>query len=469
MPGKRAEGKRRNNCKNDGRNTKRRGGGGYGGGHGGGSYQYQPKRGGAGILLTCEVGRERKCQLEGIDILTHYYRLSCGVGDGDGDGDGTNANTNTKAGADQKGDIEPAPNATPKKTLSLDEEIRLLQRGVSTEEVLNTDTTATVLNTDLNNNSHQHNAFPKRKQIKKSSLFTVYETGCRGTVVLMFNENAAAKFINGKSNGNGANNSEDTAVEKEESETAVVAKESNVDQTITCTNDAPTNTTKNETEVPNTTATINTNTTTTITNANVATKDRFNPLAIMQRIIANICQPHGNAAKNNDAPSSRFVTRMIPLQTTCFAKISDIELAAKELIDTYLTTTRTIDNDNKHQPVIETETKAVVDKEKVRKKRKRTFAIQFHKRICSSVSRTDVITAVAALMDPELYDVDLKHPEYTIIIEVCRTLVGMSIVPTGDGGTDGCNGDISPEIRKLPSFEKFNVLELRQFVENDQT
>ena len=37
-----------------------------------GKRKFNPKRGGPGILMTCEQGREHKCEREGVDILQYY-------------------------------------------------------------------------------------------------------------------------------------------------------------------------------------------------------------------------------------------------------------------------------------------------------------------------------------------------------------------------------------------------------------
>jgi hypothetical protein len=88
-------------------------------------YQQNPKRGGPGVLLTCETGREVKCQREGLDILNHYCHSSATV---------------------TKKDNETAS------SLNLEEELKMLR---------------------------------SRKTANASSLFGVYDTGCRGSVFAM--------------------------------------------------------------------------------------------------------------------------------------------------------------------------------------------------------------------------------------------------------------------------------------------
>jgi hypothetical protein len=88
-------------------------------------YRQNPKRGGPGVLLTCETGREVKCEREGLDILNFYSHTSTTV---------------------TKKDNETAS------SLTLEEELRMLR---------------------------------SRKTSDSSSLFSVYDTGCRGSVFAM--------------------------------------------------------------------------------------------------------------------------------------------------------------------------------------------------------------------------------------------------------------------------------------------
>ena len=43
-----------------------------------GKSKWQPKRGGPGIILTCETGRDFKAKREGLEILNYYYKLTNG-------------------------------------------------------------------------------------------------------------------------------------------------------------------------------------------------------------------------------------------------------------------------------------------------------------------------------------------------------------------------------------------------------
>jgi hypothetical protein len=99
-------------------------------------YQQNPKRGGPGVLLTCETGREVKCQREGLDILNHYCHSS----------------TTTVTKKDNETETENENETETASSLNLEEELKMLR---------------------------------SRKTANASSLFGVYDTGCRGSVFAM--------------------------------------------------------------------------------------------------------------------------------------------------------------------------------------------------------------------------------------------------------------------------------------------
>ena len=115
-----------------------------------GKRRNNPRRGGPGILMTCETGRETKCEREGIDILNHYSSsASC--------------SPLTEQQQQQPKDDDSSENKTTKTTettttstkLSLEEELKMLR---------------------------QQQKSPKKRG---GGMFQVYETGCRGSVFVM--------------------------------------------------------------------------------------------------------------------------------------------------------------------------------------------------------------------------------------------------------------------------------------------
>ena len=137
--------------------------------------------------------------------------------------------------------------------------------------------------------------------------------------------------------------------------------------------------------------------------------------------------------KDNDihAPSSRFVTRMIPIQVTCHAAMDEIvpnmrELLAKFFMPHGISSAKSIEL----------------------KKKTPSFRISYKRRCCDNLKTNDMIESVARIIEEltdeyfesisiarenaenkqNLFTVDLSDPDYTILIEICRTLVGMSVV-----------------------------------------
>lgn len=77
----------------------------------------------------------------------------------------------------------------------------------------------------------------------------------------------------------------------------------------------------------------------------------------------------------------------------------------------------------------------------------KTFAISAKKRICSNITRDEIIDTIATIvveLNPDC-KVDLNNPEATIIVEICRTLCGISVVP-----------------RSSDDFHNFNLVAARE-------
>jgi len=134
----------------------------------------------------------------------------------------------------------------------------------------------------------------------------------------------------------------------------------------------------------------------------------------------------------DSAPGSRFVLRMIPVQMTCYPDNKEIENVVKHLIKKVLPPLK-LDVDN------ESELKTSLNASA-----KTTFAIAFKKRNCSHILRDQVISTVGLLFNETQFKVDLSEPEYTVIIEVCKTLCFLSI------------------IKDIKQYTNFNLMTLRE-------
>jgi tRNA acetyltransferase TAN1 len=304
------------------------------------SRRNNPRRGFPGVLCFCETGKENRCEREAKDIL-HYYM--------------------TKEGRQNENNSSNYSDQSSTKKLSLEEEIAMLKK------------------------------MPKGDE----SSLKVYNTGCRGTVSLMFTrqnsqlvdlvQSRAPRPARVKKDGEKRSEDEDNS-ENYLRESKKVKL------------------TKNDTENEG---------------------SEWDPVPTVASIFQDI--------KDNDihAPSSRFVTRMVPMQVTCHAAMDEIvpnmrELLAKFLMPHGISSAASKDP-NKKIP---------------------SFRISYKRRCCDDLKTKDMIESVANVIEEltteyfeststsqelnlkkqNLFKVDLSNPDYTILIEICRTLVGMSVV-----------------------------------------
>jgi hypothetical protein len=153
----------------------------------------------------------------------------------------------------------------------------------------------------------------------------------------------------------------------------------------------------------------------TTSSADCKTTMKLDPVSLVTRVIKDI---YTNEEK--ESPRSRFITRMIPVQTTCFANVEGISRTSKQLIDScfpidtknYLDCRLDKDNSNNENVMSQ----------------KISFEIIFKRRLCSNVTQTECIDAVARHFDDNRFNVDLKNPEYTFLMEICKSLVCMCLV-----------------------------------------
>jgi len=122
--------------------------------------------------------------------------------------------------------------------------------------------------------------------------------------------------------------------------------------------------------------------------------DPWDPIPVVRSILTDIRK------KDSTAPSSRFISRMIPIQATCYASLPDLETCCQRLI------------------------------QKLLPKDCKTFCVAARRRNCSTLTTTQIIDAVVkeVLTHVPACKVQLKNPSATIVVEVCKTLCGVSIV-----------------------------------------
>ena len=270
----------------------------------GGHAPRNPKRGAPGIVLTCESGREIKCEREALDILQHDWDI--------------NVVTVKESG----------------KSTSLDDELE------------------------------------KLKGSKIVSPFSVYATGCRGMVVILCTD---CRLIveplekTGDKEHNGRHLDASTTVT--ETEECGAAKKPRLDGGKS-----------DETSVGAT--------------DQDEESASWDPLEAVGRIVKDM------ESSNSVFPSSRFITRMIPMQATMYASVDDIRNATESLIVPFA------DQKNK------------------------TFAIQVKRRLCDHLKRDDVIAAIGPVVSEAAptWKVNLRTPDFTIVVEICKTFAGVSIL-----------------------------------------
>ena len=149
-------------------------------------------------------------------------------------------------------------------------------------------------------------------------------------------------------------------------------------------------------------------------------------------------------------PSSRFTTRMIPIQATCFAGLEEIQYAVESLVSSIILS---ITNS-------EAASSSTDGEHPKKKKGTTTFAIQTKRRICGHLKREQIIEAVGQQVAKSAPDwtVNLSEPDYTVIVEICKNLAGISVVPSSSTAT--AEGTIGTS-RTPPFIKNFNLAELR--------
>ncbi|KAK1745325.1 hypothetical protein QTG54_004616 [Skeletonema marinoi] len=108
----------------------------------GSPYAATSRRGPPAIFVTCESGREKKCQREALELMHHYYYLSRQAQDEENDTTIKQTQNLDIKGVNATDDDAVTNNEEQKqqqqeeKPLSLEEELSLLRKGVMAEEVL---------------------------------------------------------------------------------------------------------------------------------------------------------------------------------------------------------------------------------------------------------------------------------------------------------------------------------------------
>ena len=138
----------------------------------------------------------------------------------------------------------------------------------------------------------------------------------------------------------------------------------------------------------------------------------FDPVKIVKHVMSDIASD--NAVASAEAPpASRFVTRMIPVQVTCFATLPELETVLSKLLEPFEKTTT-------NQTSAATETPE-------------TFRIHVKKRQCNQIKTLEFIETAATLVIQTMgWKVKLTDPDHVVWIEVCKNLMGVSVLGRDD-------------------------------------
>ena len=292
-----------------------------------------PKRGAPGILMTCERGKEMKCQREGLEIISHYYSK---VVEGDSKGDSNN-------------DV---PDSAANPNLSLEEELQQLKSAKGDDQ------------------SKPH--------------FGMFEVGCRGVVFALCTIPGCEMIpsIKGLKNNPrvAADNADGPSSNAADETYEPVLKKMREDVFEETGNDREEQTLSKEREDPET-----------------PVNARCDPVPVVRQILQDITDDSAR-----DAPSSRFVSRMIPIQATCFPSQEELQLVSRMLIQRYFPRTAA------------------------------SFGVAHKRRMCpDQFTKEIIIDTVAAevlAVAPKI-KVNLDNPDVTVVVEVCKNLCGVSVIP----------------------------------------
>lgn len=285
----------------------------------GSPYAAAPRKGPPAIFVTCESGREKKCQREALELMHHYYYLSkqqaqdeindtkihnqtpsCGDHVG-AKGDDNVTNDINDNDDEQKQQQEKQP-------LSLEEELSLLRKGVMAEEVLTYERNPKRHKGDDNNANHGN----KNKLSSMKSPFSVHDSGVRGMICILCNlpgsevipyDDIVAKIHAAR---------KEKAAENETSSTINDSSEDikiRENEEIGNEEDKKSDDEKKQTSVETTLL--------------------WDPVDTVKRIMEGVVEESNptNASKVlSSPPSSRFITRMLPMQATVSVVVSYMPL-----------------------------------------------------------------------------------------------------------------------------------------------
>ncbi|KAI7881480.1 hypothetical protein K492DRAFT_146110 [Lichtheimia hyalospora FSU 10163] len=125
----------------------------------------------------------------------------------------------------------------------------------------------------------------------------------------------------------------------------------------------------------------------------IETRDPIEPVPFVHHILSDLAK--------TQRKRTRYVSRLLPVQTTCNANLPAIEQTSKPIL------APKFHNDNEESS--------------------KAFAVVARVRNCDKMDRMSVIQTLASVVGPG-HRVDLDNPEITIIAEICQDICMLSAV-----------------------------------------
>lgn len=364
-------------------------------GSGKGAPHRTPRRGPPAIFVTCESGRERKCQREALDLIHHYYYLS--------------KPKTEKEVPSEKASLSKKVTVIDDAPLDLEEELALLRKGAAAEEVLSFEP-----NLKRPRPTSENGNVSSKDVSSMKSPFSIYDVGVRGVVCIVCTlpgcEMVPYDDILANIRAKKEENEGDDATTKTKSdENTIVKKHSKTDkrsdpsgtklplwdavETVRCILSGATCSKRpgKDTDPDSTDNDIG-----------QQTGGQKEVIVIEKRM-------------TSPPPGSRFISRILPMQATCYASVEEIQAVSTVLLKRLVPT---------FPAILSKEVKEL------------TFAVDIKRRLCSHLKRDEVISAITSVVYGGLeelpghtFSVNLSDPDFSIRIETVKSLCGISILP----------------------------------------
>lgn len=250
--------------------------------------------------------------------------------------------------------------------------------------------------------------------VQRDGPFQLFDTGCGGTVFLMYSDQQNKNETKQPKSPESDPAAQEEGVTPKRIRTDKLEKDTTLEKTIPKEQDIK-KVNDEEQEQGNTATDIHRST-------KIKDGIAWDPVVVVKSIARDIASP----LVAYDIPASRFVTRMIPIQITCFASLKELEMVLAHLLVMKESNelTETANKKNKDDDDADNSSSNNTTP---------TFRIHIKKRQCNHISSQQFIeTAAPLVMKTKGWKVQLNDPDFVIWIEVCKTLMGVSVLERSD-------------------------------------